>query len=128
MNRFKWKFEGVEAIFSSTEDSHAKDIFTAAKMLRINPETKIEYHDQINRPTLADTFRVDSNSAADGEPTVPVGTKKSRAKQEASELPDVYGDVAGSAIAPDTIFDASSLGGDCLPGDSVADDADGEIA
>lgn len=129
MNRFKWKFEGVEAIFSSTEESHGKDIFKAAKMLGIAPETKTELYDNItNQPAIADNLSIDSNSASNGESAVPVGTKKTKAKQKAVELPDVYGIVGEPIATPDLVLDTDSLGGDSLSGDSVADNTDGEDA
>jgi hypothetical protein len=136
MTQFKWNFEGHAATFVSTEASHNKDIFTAAKMLKIAPETKINYHDhKNNRRAIADTFSVNGDTTTNGESAVSVDTEKAKAEQEASELSDVHGDVDTTTSAADPVVYARDVDDPrnhlqpyWFSDNSVADDADGENA
>lgn len=136
MTRFKWNFEGYAATFVSTDASHSRDIFKAAKLLGIAPETKINYHDnKTNRPSIADTFSVNGDTTSDGESTVPVGTEESEDGLQTTKLSDVHGDVDAITITGDSIIyprDVDDPRNHLQPywftDDSVVDDADGKDA
>jgi len=104
MTRFNWNFNGHDAVFSSTEESHGADIFKSAKMLGIAPETKVIYHDSTNvRPAIADIFRVNSDTANAGKQTV----HKYLEEAETGILPvymsHLYGDVDSDGTTTSTM-------------------------
>jgi len=127
MKNFKWNFKEYPAVFQSTDATHDVDIFKAAKLLGIAPETKIEYHDlTTTRPAIADVFAVNSNSATNGEPTVQVDTKPTKAKSKAVDLSNLHGDVDWTTNPTDLLSDTDPVSDISESGDSVADNTDGE--
>jgi hypothetical protein len=129
MTKFKWNFKGYAAVFLSTDDSHDVDIFKAAKLLGIAPETKIEYHDTtINRPAIADTFAIDSNTTTNGKSAVRVDTESIEFKPETVDLSDLHGDVDWVVDTSDILSNTNGVGSLGEFGDSVVDDTDREDA
>lgn len=127
MKNFKWNFKGYPAVFQSTDDTHNVDIYKAAKLLGIEPETKIEYHDNATTEhATTDPIPVDSNSATNDEPAVQVDAKPTKSKSKAVDLSNLHGDVDWSAVSSDLLSDTDSVSDHSESGDSVADNTDGE--
>jgi len=131
MTRFNWNFDGHPAVFSSTEESHGADIFKAAKMLGIAPETKLTKHDFTNdRRSTTDTVRIDSDTAIDGEPTVHKYLEEAQTGILPLHMSYLYGDVDPDDTTDPTLESDQELGSESdsndhsdFAGDSVADDA-----
>lgn len=131
MTRFNWNFDGHPAVFSSTEESHEADIFKAAKMLGIAPETKLTKHDFTNdRRATTDTVRIDSDSTNGGKSTVHEYLEEAQTGILPLHMSHLYGDVDPDDTTDPTLESDQELGSESdsddhsdFAGDSVADDA-----
>jgi len=131
MTRFNWNFNGHPAVFSSTEESYGADIYKAAKMLGISPETKVTKHDFTNdRRATSDTVRIDSNSANGSEQTVHEYLEEAQTGILPLHMSHLYGDVDPDDTTDPTLESDQELGSESdsddhsdFAGDSLVDDA-----
>lgn len=131
MTRFNWNFNGHPAVFSSTEESYGADIYKAAKMLGIAPETKVTKHDFTNdRRVTTDSVRVNSNTADDGQSTLQVYYEEAETGILPVYMSHLYGDVDPDGTPDSTLESDNELESEPddsdlsdFSGDSVVDDA-----
>ena len=107
MKMYKWYFDGLDIKFISTEENMGRHVLNQRSKLG-QPDTKIiienEYFDLDQSPT-AGCASCNSNSTSPALPTVPVGTKKAKAKSKAVQLPDLSESVSDADPAINVLED-----------------------
>ena len=115
----KWKFDGYDIYFVSTNESLSKDILNAAKHLKISPTTKIIYEDNPNPESALGRADDSTGHTPDAAlETIPVDPEQIEATDEASELRDMPGDVDDAIFATDPLEGTPNP--DILSGDSIS--------
>jgi hypothetical protein len=101
--KMKWKFDGYDIYFVSTNESLSKDILSAAKHLKIDPTTTIIY-DNTNdlKPTPGNTDGSHGSTSSDPEQTIHLVLEENSIGDQATELRYVYGDVDDATFATDS--------------------------
>ena len=106
---YKWYFDGLDIKFISTEENMGRHVLNQRSKLG-QPDTKIiienEYFDLDQSPT-AGCASCNSNSTSPALPTVPVDTKKGKAKSKAVQLPDLSESVSDADPAINVLEDGT---------------------
>jgi hypothetical protein len=112
MKHVKWKFKTKDVYFVSREDRITWDVQAKARMLGLPANSKIEIQNDyftLSESTSTGCASCNSNTSTPPLATVPVDNKKVKAKPEATELFDLYGDVEPTAPAADVLEDDIDL-------------------
>jgi len=108
----KWRFKAKDVYFVSKEDRLTWDVQAKARLLGLPANSKIEIQNDYFTLSESDSTgcaSCNSNSSAKPQPTVPVGNKKTKVKQETVQLQSVSGNVESTDTTTTVLEDDIDL-------------------